>query len=110
MFAIMRRKRWRIAAEIAGALLIVCAIGIAMSNPRLTRFLESDQFRAELEKETAKGLHFPSGQYAPIRRTGFLTGSSAGFRAENGRKAMHSLDARGITAKFNPLGVLLRGW
>jgi len=110
MFAIMRRKRWRIAAEIAGALLIVCATGIAMSNPLLTRFVESDQFRAELEKETAKGLHFPSGQYAPIRRTGFLTGSSAGFRAENGRKAMHSLDARGITAKFNPLGVLLRGW
>ena len=74
------------------------------SIPRLTRYVESDAFRAELEKQTAKGLHFPDGKYAPIRRTGFLTAASDSFRAENGRKALTSMDAHGITATFNPLG------
>jgi hypothetical protein len=32
------------------------------------------------------------------------------FLANNGRKAMKSLDAHGITAKFNPVGVFRRLW
>ena len=83
---------------------------MAIVNPRLTRYVESDAFRAELEKATAKGLHFPAGRYAPIRRTGFLTAASDGFRAQGGRKAMTAMDAHGITATFNPLGVFLRRW
>ena len=63
-----------------------------------------------MEKATAKGLHFTSGQYAPIRRTGFLTVASDEFRAEDGKKAMTSMNARGITATFNPLGIFLRRW
>src|SRR5207244_7988119 len=104
----MRRKGWAVAP--LAILLIVGAIGIAWLNPQLTHYIEGDHFRAELEKETAKGLHFPSGQYAPIHRAGFLSAMSDGFRAENGRKAMKSMDARGITAKFNPLGFFLRRW
>lgn len=83
---------------------------IALLNPRITRYVESDAFRAELEKQTAKGLHFPASTYAPIRRTGFLSAASDGFRAQNGRKALVTMDAHGITARFNPLGVFLRRW
>jgi hypothetical protein len=106
----MRRKAWKFAASALAILLIAGAIGIAWLNPQLTHYLEGDNFRAALEKETAKGLHFPSGQYAPIRRTGFLSATSDGFRANSGRKAMSSMDARGITARFNPLGFFLRRW
>ena len=104
----MRRKGRAIAT--VAILLILGAIGIAWLNPRLTHHIESDHFRAELAKETAKGLHFPSGQYAPIHRTGFLSATSDGFRARNGCKAMKSMDAHGITARFNPLGFFLRRW
>ncbi|MEY2559884.1 MAG: hypothetical protein QOG51_299 [Verrucomicrobiota bacterium] len=104
------RRRWRRVALVIGAILVAAGVAIAVLNPRLTRYVESDAFRAELEKQTAKGLHFPSGTYSPIRRTGFLSAASDGFRAENGRKAMTSLDAHGITARFNPLGVFLRRW
>lgn len=93
-----------------GGIIIAAALGIALVNPRLTRYVESDAFRAELEKQTAKGLHFPAGTYSPIRRTGFLSAASDGFRAENGRKALTTMDAHGITARFNPLGVFLRRW
>jgi hypothetical protein len=110
MFAFLRSKIFRI---LAGALAIALVTGagvIAWLNPRLTRYVESDEFRAELEEATAKGLHFPSGRYAPIRRTGFFTASSDEFHAERGWKAMTSLDAKGLTAKFNPWGVFLRRW
>src|SRR5437016_13003645 len=63
-----------------------------------------------MENETAKGLHFPSGRYAPIQRTGSLTAGSESFQASNGEKALRSLDARGITAEFNPWGLFLRQW
>src|SRR6266496_3054624 len=104
----MRRKGWAIAA--VAILLIVGAIGIAWLNPQLTHYVESDRFRAELEKETAKGLHFPEGQYAPIHRRDFLTAASDRFQADNGRKALRAIDAHGIAARFNPWGVFLRRW
>ena len=105
-----RRRLWRRTAIIIGGIAIVAGAGLALVNPRLTRYVESDTFRAELEKQTAKGLHFPAGIYSPIRRTGFLSAASDGFRAENGRKALRTMDAHGITARFNPLGVFLRRW
>ncbi len=63
-----------------------------------------------MEDETAKGLHFPHAHYAPIGRTSALTAQSESFGAENGVKAMKSLHARGITAKFDPWGVFSRQW
>ena len=85
-------------------------MAIALLNPRLTRYVESDAFRAEMEKATAKGLHFPKSTYGPIRRTGFLSAASDNFQAAKGEKAMTKFDAHGITARFNPLGVFLRRW
>jgi hypothetical protein len=99
-----------IRAGVTGVVALGCALVLAWLNPRLTRYVEGDAFRDELEKQTAKGLHFPAGTYGPIRRTGFLTASSESFRAQNGRKALTAMDARGITATFNPLGVFLRRW
>lgn len=104
------RRHWKGAVVIAGAIVVVAGVGVAILNPRLTRYVESDGFRAELEKQTAKSLHFPAGIFSPVRRTGFLSAGSDGFRAENGRKALTVLEAHGITARFNPLGVFLRRW
>jgi len=99
----MRRKGWAVAA--AAILLILGAIGIAWLNPQLTHYIESDRFRAELEKETAKGLHFPAGHYAPIHRKGFLATAADRFQADNGRKALRAIDARGESTS----GATLRG-
>jgi hypothetical protein len=89
--ASMGRKGWAVAA--VAILLILGAIGTAWLNPRLTHYLESDRFRAELERQTAKGLHFPDGHYAPIHRKGFLTAAADRFQADNGRKALRAIDA-----------------
>ena len=110
MLALLRRRGSRTSAIVVAVILAGVAGVAVVFNPRLTRYVESDAFRSELEKATAKGLHFPAGKYAPIRRTGFLTASSDSFRAQNGRKAMTAIDAHGITATFNPLGVFLRRW
>jgi hypothetical protein len=104
------RRPGRRVAVLIGAIVIAFAVAAALLNPRLTRYVESDAFRAELEKQTAKGLHFPAGAYAPIRRTGLLLAASDSFRAKEGRKALTSIGAHGITARFNPLGVFLRRW
>ena len=103
------RRRTTLAVVLAVIILAVAGV-VALLNPRLTRYVESDAFRAELEKQTAKGLHFPAGKYSPIHRTGFFSAASDGFQARNGRKAMTSLNAHGITARFDPLGVFLRRW
>ena len=63
-----------------------------------------------MENETAKGLHFPASEYAPIRRTSWVTAQSEGLTASDGEKALKSLDAHGITARFNPWGVFVRQW
>ena len=113
MFAFMHSKWWRTTALIIGWLLplgALIAISVGWLNSRLTHYIESDAFRAELEKETAKGLHFPSGHYEPIHRIDTWSAESAGFRANGGEKALQSMEARGITAKFNPWGVFRRLW
>ncbi len=107
----LRRKLLILAAAIGVFFLLAIAVGVAVFlSPLLTRYLEGDAFRLAMEEETAKGLHFPQASYAPIRRTGALTAQSDSFKADNGQKAMKSLDAHGITAKFDPWGVFLRQW
>jgi hypothetical protein len=93
-------------------LFVVAALaGLALFfSPLLTRYVESNAFRATMGNETAKGLHFPGGHYAPIRRTGSLTAESERFQATNGEKALKSMDAHGITARFNPWAVFVRRW
>lgn len=107
----LRRKLLILATAIGIFLLLVIATGAAVFfSPLLTRYVEGDAFRVAMEEETAKGLHFPQARYSPIRRTGSVTAQSDTFKADNGQKAMKSLDAHGITAKFDPSGVFLRQW
>lgn len=91
-------------------LVLVLSGATIFFNSVLTGYVQSDDFRVELEKETAKGLHFQTAHYAPIRRTGILTAASDRCDARGGRKAMRTLEAREISAKFNPWGVFLRRW
>lgn len=105
-----RTKPLILAVAIAIVFVITITAGVLFFSPLLTKYVESDAFRVKMEEETAKGLHFPRGRYARIRRTGAFTAQSARFEANNGQKAMRSLDAHGITAKFNPWGVFLRQW
>lgn len=96
-------------AAIAVFVLIGSGVGIFYS-PLLTHYIESDAFRQAMEGETAKGLHFSESHYSAIRRTSAFTAQSDSFEARNGKKAMKSLNGRGITATFNPLGIFLRQW
>ena len=84
-------------------------IAVALVNPRLTRYLESEGFREELDRQTSKGLHF-QGRYKAIRRTGFLTARTEGFSGEKGVKAIKTISTGEVDAKFNPWGVFLRRW
>jgi hypothetical protein len=105
------RKLLIYAGAIAIFFLIAALAGTALFfSPLLTHYIEGNAFRAAMENETAKGLHFPTGHYAPIRRMGSLTAQSQSFQASDGEKALKSLDARGITARFNPWGLLVRQW
>jgi hypothetical protein len=110
MLARFRRQGWWKVFVVPGIIAALLGTGIVFFNPRLTRYVEGEAFRTELEKQTAKGLHFSTGRYAPIRRTGLLSATSERFQARDGQKALTALDARGITARFNPLGVFLRRW
>jgi hypothetical protein len=99
----LRRKVLTLAAAIAIFLVIAFAAGVAVFfSPLITHYVESDAFRAAMEQETAKGLHFPRARYAPIRRTSAVTAQSESLEADNGEKAMKSLVAHGIAAKFDP--------
>jgi hypothetical protein len=107
----LRRKLLILATAIGIFFLLVIAAAVAVFfSPLLTRYVEGDAFRVAMEEETAKGLHFPQARYAAIRRTGALAAQSDSFKADNGQKAMKSLDAHGIIAKFDPWGVFLRQW
>ena len=83
---------------------------IVFFSPLITHYIESAAFRVGMEKETAKGLHFPTGHYSAIRRTSPFTAQAESFEASNGQRALKSVDARGITARFDPWGVLIRQW
>jgi len=107
----LRRKLLILAAAVAIFLILVAALGTTLFfSPLATHYVESGAFRVAMENETAKGLHFPASEYAPIRRTSWVTAQSEGLTASDGEKALKSLDAHGITARFNPWGVFVRQW
>jgi len=107
----LKAHRWWFIVPIGTviALIALAAVTLSMISPSLTPYLEGPKFRAELDKETSKGLHF-KGHFGAIKRTGFATASAAEFHAEDGFKAMKRLEAHDIKAKFNPWGILLRRW
>jgi hypothetical protein len=105
------RRRWLVITGcVIAAIAFLIGIAFVLINPALTRYFEGPRFRVALEQETAKGLHFPASEFAPIWRTGLLSAESESFKAREGRKAITRLDAQRITARFNPLGVFLRRW
>jgi len=107
----VRRRLLIYSAGVALFFLIVAAMGVAIFySPVLTRYVESEAFRTAMESETAKGLHFPQCRYSAIRRISAFTAGTKSFEAQNGEKAMKSLDAHGITATFDPLGIFVRQW
>jgi hypothetical protein len=107
----LRRKLLIYAGAIAIFFVIAALAGTAIFfSPLLTHYIESNAFRAAMEDETGKGLHFPRSHYSPIRRTSAFTAESESFEASDGVKAMKSLDAHGITARFDPWGVFVRQW
>jgi hypothetical protein len=107
----LRRKLLILTTATGIFFLLAIAVGVAVFvSPLLTHYIESDAFRAAMEDATAKGLHFPVARYAPIRRTGTVTAQSETVEADNGRKAMKSLVAHGVAAKFDPWGMFLRQW
>jgi len=92
--------------------ILVAALFIAAGifDPRLTTLVEGDAFRQEMEKETCKGLHFASGAYAPIKRTGLFSAESRSFKGADGVKAFRTISTEDVTARFNPWGIFLRRW
>jgi hypothetical protein len=106
----LQRKLLICLAAIAVVFLIAAGAVAVFYSPLLTHYIEANAFRQAMEEETAKGLHFPETHYSPIRRTSAFTAESDSFAARDGKKAMKSLDVRGIKATFDPLGVFLRQW
>jgi hypothetical protein len=107
----LRRKLLICAAAIAIFVVVAAALGtIVFFSPLVTHYIESDAFRVGVEKETANGLHFPIGHYSAIRRTSPLTAQAESFATSNGERALKLINARGITARFDPWGVFIRQW
>jgi hypothetical protein len=92
-----------------GAILVALLIG-AILNHVATGLIEGPSFRAMLEKETAKGMHFESAHYAPLTRVGLFGMRADSGAGEKGFKTIVSMQANQVTGAFNPLGVLLRRW
>jgi hypothetical protein len=109
MFRFLKHHRWRILVA-AGGTLALAACALVLLLPRLNRYLASEAFRAELDKETAKGLHLSTGRYEPIRRISFMSATTDGFKGEGGRKAITAISTGDVTAKFNPWGIFFRRW
>jgi len=101
---------WRALLIGAAGLLLLGICLAALFNAKLTRYVESNDFRVRIGEETAKGLHLATGTYEPIRRTGAQTVASGGFTGGDGVKTIRSLTAHALTAKFDPWGILLRRW
>jgi hypothetical protein len=108
MMRALPRSLFFLLLGLAGAVALMAA-AVILLNPQLTRYVESEAFRRELDKQTSKGLHF-QGRYEAIKRTGFLSASTEGFSGENGVKAFRTMSTGKVDAKFNPWGILLRRW
>ncbi len=93
-----------------GAILVAVLAAVFLGNAALTRVVEGARFRAMLEKETAKGMHFESARYAPITRVGLFGMRADSGEGEKGFKTLESLKGDHVTGAFNPLGIFLKRW
>jgi hypothetical protein len=108
-----RPKRLQRAGIVAGVFVIAFILALAIAwfagQPALTRMVEGERFREEMDKETSQVLHF-TGRYESLKRANTLVVESPRFVAGDGMKTIAMLDARGIRAVFNPWGIFLRRW
>ena len=95
----MALLRWRLWLVVLTGVVVSMIIAVVLVNPRLTRYVESQAFREELDKQTSKGLHF-QGRYKEIQRTGFLTARAEGFTGNDGVKAIKTMSTGEVDAKF----------
>jgi hypothetical protein len=90
----------------------VVAIFLLLSpflNRQLTSYVESSSFGAILDREASKGLKLDC-KFSPIHRSGLLSVAVEDMDGSAGDHTMKSLQAKQITAKFNPLGIFLKRW
>ena len=102
----VKSRRLLIGAAILVALLLVGYFG----NLAATGIVEGANFRGMLEKETAKGMHFESAQYAPLTRVGLFGMRSDSGEGIKGLKTIEALKGEQVSGSFNPLGVFMRRW
>ena len=95
---------------LGGLILVVLLVVAFVGNSALTSVVEGDKFRAMLEKETAKGMHFETARYAPITRVGLFGMRADSGEGDKGLKTLESLKGEHVTGAFNPLGVFLKRW
>jgi len=94
----------------SGGILVFLLVVVFLANRAVTGVIESDKFRAMLEHETAKGMHFEAAHYAPLLRAGVFSVRSDSGAGEKGQKTIESLQGENVSGAFNPLGVFLRRW
>jgi hypothetical protein len=95
---------------VGGGILVVLLVGTFFLNRQVTAIVEGPKFRAMLEKETAKGMHFEQAHYAPITREGIFGMRADSGVGEKGFKTIVSLRGDHVTGAFNPLGIFLKRW
>lgn len=66
----------------------------------LERYLQSETFRQTISRQTSLAFKV-QGEYAPIRRTGFLAVATSGFAGEGGDRLMRAIKAQDVTATLD---------
>jgi hypothetical protein len=95
---------------VGGGILLALIVAAFFLNRAATGLIEGAGFHAMLEKETAKGLHFDTALYAPIKRVGIFGIGADWGAGQKGRKTIVALEGNQVTGAFNPLGIFLRRW
>jgi len=100
------RKGW---LAVGIVLIAVLSVGIACGNGWITSWVQNQEFREMLNRETSKGLKL-DGRYSPFTRIGELGMHTDSFAGTNGYKTIVALHAEDISGTFNPLGIALQRW
>jgi hypothetical protein len=112
--AFLRRFLFFAVATLAGlALIVAAAVAVAyvMYRPQLDALADSDRFRESIGEETSRGLKV-EGEYGPFthEKGGWTVATPSWKSTGRPGEAIARLDAKTITGRFNPWGVLRRRW
>jgi hypothetical protein len=101
------KRKWILWSSFLFAIILVFTL-VAL-NPFLTRYVEGNTFREMISRQTSRALKV-NGEYESINRTGLFSVKTEGFDGKTGERTIKNLEARHITATFNPLGIFLKRW